>query len=145
MSDWFKAYTEKLRKYLHTLGDYSFEQPNFYNIKDFNYAALELTTTRKIEKSLIDFVNSKLNEQNGVPAYARIIEWDEQEKGKYKYVVELVIKDAEEYFQNQRDFEDIKYLPINKQQEYESITKDYLRKLPNVLKDYHMKNKNNRK
>ncbi len=124
--DWFGKATKGLERILPHFGTYKTIRPNFKanntKCENFDYAGIELITDSIIADNLKEHINTELNKENGIYAHIRFLEWGTEKNGKYKYVAEIIPNKNV------------------KPTDYETVTKDYFKRLPKVIKNFTMKN-----
>jgi hypothetical protein len=111
----------KLVNYLSYFGSASFLNPNFENPRSIDFAGIELITSREIVDGLLEEINHNLNKETGFPASLRAVQWAEFQGGKFKYMVEII---------------PYSHIPVS---DYAEATKEIIRVLPKIIKNYRMK------
>ena len=108
--------------YLRNFGKVKFDSPNFDSRDSVNYATIEIVTTEGLAHGLEEEINSHLSRTNGSRAFIRFIDVEELGGGKFKYAAEVV------------PYEDVPF------SEWMEATRDFLHRLPKVVKNYRYKN-----
>lgn len=94
-----------------------YHPPEFHDGQT-QYAMLELTTTRRLQETIIHEINSSLHEMNGYEASLRVIDYGTKNNGKIHYAAEVV------------PFED-----ITSPQHRAIATQHFLHSLPRVVRN----------
>jgi hypothetical protein len=111
--------TKRLITYFSSLGTASFTPPDFSNPEDVRYAAIEIITRQPLADGLEEFVNSRLNLQNGFQASLHCIGLSSERKERYRFVIEIIPSQD-----------------LNSEEALSEATEHYLQSLPKVVRDF---------
>ena len=117
---------ERLLSYLSHFGEVNYKPYADSEAKKFDYASIEIITTKEIVDNLEQEINLQLTLENGLRANLRFIAWHEiQKKGDkvyYRYMADIIPFD---------------FVPRS---QWEKATEDVLQRLPHIIRNYRMKN-----
>ena len=114
-------HVRRLTGYLSHFGKPKFLHPKFENLREIDFAGIELVARESIAKGLLAEINAQLSRSES-PCSLRETEWGKVKDEVYRYVVEI-----------------IPYREVP-QENWLKATEQVLQKLPHIIRNYMQKN-----